>query len=83
MPDTDEILRRFEERAERRPYNPPPPSPPPPPKRPTAPSDDQSRAILRGAARVCETMMHSYPVESREETALFVLVKFTKDMLGE
>lgn len=84
MADVDEIMRRFEARSEDRAARPPRVEPvAPAPVRKYAPSDEKSRAILRGAAKVAEVMMNDYPEKSKEDAALYVLVTFARDMLGE
>jgi hypothetical protein len=85
MPDTEDIMARFNARQEARAGEPPrkreDPVPVKPPFRP--PTHPDEIKILRGAIIVAEGMMFEYPERSKEAATLSVLVSLTKQVLGD
>jgi hypothetical protein len=80
--DTEEIMRRFEERQKTAKPREKRVDPPPPPPRRYAPTDEKSVKMLSGAVLLTQEIMRDMDPESAEFAALYVLTKFTKEMLG-
>jgi hypothetical protein len=85
MPDTEDIMARFNARQEARAGEPPRKREDPVPVKPRfqVPTHPDDLKILRGAIIVAEGMLFEYPERSKEAASLAVLINLTKRMLGD